>query len=99
MGVTKAYNELESVRQQHTLLDSSIALARENLRLQELSFREGQATSLDVIDARLQLGGSMLERARAAYDYDVALARLLEISGRLGQYHDYVRLADKVPGR
>jgi len=95
-GVSKAYNDLESARQQYLLLDSSIELSRENLRLQELSFREGQVTSLDVIDARLQLGGAMVERAQAAYDYDVALARLLEISGRLEDYHDYFRKADKV---
>ena len=95
-GVTKAYNDLESARQQFLLLDSSIALARESLRLQELSFREGQVTSLDVIDARLQLGGAMVERAQAAYGYDVALARLLEISGRLDHYHDYFRKADRV---
>ncbi len=56
IGVSKAYNDLESARQQYLLLDSSIELARESLRLQELSFREGQVTSLDVIDARLRLG-------------------------------------------
>lgn len=38
----------------------------------------------------------MLERAQAAYEYDVALARLLEISGRLDHYQDYFRQADKV---
>ncbi len=96
IGVNKAYNDLQSARQQYLLLDSSIALARESLRLQELSFREGQATSLDVIDARLQLGGARVERAQAAYGYDVALARLLEISGRLDDYQDYFRQADKV---
>ena len=53
LGVRKAWNELETARQQFVLLDSSIAQAQENLRLQELAFREGQATSLDVIDARL----------------------------------------------
>src|SRR5690606_16933152 len=94
-GVTKAYNDLGSAREQYLLLDSSIVLARENLRLQELAFREGQVTSLDVIDARLQLGGAMVERAQAAYEYDVALARLLEISGRIDHYYEYVRQADK----
>ncbi|MFH7376024.1 TolC family protein, partial [Pseudomonas syringae pv. tagetis] len=47
LGVRKAWNELETARQQYVLLDSSIAQAQENLRLQELAFREGQATSLD----------------------------------------------------
>ncbi len=96
MGVSKFYNELESARQQFLLLDSSIAMAKESLRLQELSFREGQVTSLDVIDARLQLGGVMVERAKAAYEYDLALARLLEISGQLNQYPNYFYQADMV---
>ncbi|KAA3639097.1 MAG: TolC family protein [Proteobacteria bacterium] len=96
IGVGKTYNDLESARQQFLLLDSSIELARESLRLQELSFREGQVTSLDVIDARLQLGGALVERAQAAYEYDVTLARLLEMSGQLNNYQDYFRQADKV---
>ena len=75
----KAWNELETARQQYVLLDSSITQAQENLRLQELAFREGQATSLDVIDARLGLGGAQVERAQAAYQYDVALAQLLAL--------------------
>lgn len=96
IGVGKTYNDLESARQQFLLLNSSIELARESLRLQELSFREGQVTSLDVIDARLQLGGALVERAQAAYEYDVTLARLLEMSGQLNNYQDYIHQADKV---
>lgn len=96
LGVSKAWNELDTARAQFRLLDSSIAQAEENLRLQELSFREGQATSLDVIDARLALGGARVERAQAAYQFDVALAQLLEVSGQLQRYDDFRRRADKV---
>lgn len=96
IGVSKAYNDLLSARQQYLLLDSSLELARESLRLQELSFREGQVTSLDVIDAQLRLGATLVERVQAAYEYDVALARLLEISGQLDHYQNYFRQADKV---
>ncbi len=96
IGVTSAWNRLETARQQFMLLDSSIAQARENLRLQELSFREGQSTSLDVIDARLRLGSAAIERAQAAYQYDVALAQLLDVSGQMDRFSDYARQADKV---
>lgn len=92
----KAWYELETARQQFVLLDSSIEQSRENLRLQELAFREGQATSLDVIDARLGLGGTEVERAQAAYQYDVALAQLLEISGQMDRYEEFRRRADEV---
>ncbi len=96
LGVRKAWNELETARQQYLLLDSSIAQADENLRLQALSFREGQATSLDVIDARLGLGSARIERAQAAYQYDVALAQLLEVSGQIDRFEEFRRRADKV---
>ena len=96
LGVRKAWNELETARQQYVLLDSSIAQAQENLRLQELAFREGQATSLDVIDARLGLGGARVERAQAAYQYDIALAQLLEISGQMDRFEEFRRRADEV---
>ncbi len=93
IGVTRAWNALETARVQYQLLDSSIAQAAENLRLQELSFREGMATSLDVIDARLTLGGAQVERAQAAYDYDVALAELLEMSGQTARFDALSRTA------
>ncbi|MCL7715633.1 TolC family protein [Stenotrophomonas mori] len=96
LGVGKAWNELDTARVQFRLLDSSIVQAEENLRLQALAFREGQATSLDVIDARLALGGARVERAQAAYQFDVALAQLLEVSGQLERFDDYRRRADKV---
>lgn len=96
IGVTQAWNAVETARQQYALLESSIAQAKENLRLQQLSFREGRATSLDVIDAQMALGGAELERLQAAYAYDVALAKLLEISGQSARYDEYVRRADKV---
>ncbi|MHC1652632.1 TolC family protein [Stenotrophomonas maltophilia] len=96
LGVRKAWNELETARQQFVLLDSSIAQAQENLRLQELAFREGQATSLDVIDARLGLGGARVERAQAAYQYDIALAQLLEVSGQMDRFEEFRRRADEV---
>src|SRR5690606_26277380 len=55
VGVAKAWNEAEAARRRFLLLDSSLELAGENLRLQSLSYREQQATSLDVIDAELGL--------------------------------------------
>ena len=64
--------------------------------MQSLSFREGQATSLDVIDARLRLGAVGIERAQAAYQYDVALAGLLDVSGQMQDFSHYLAQADKV---
>ncbi|WEK00952.1 MAG: TolC family protein [Candidatus Sphingomonas phytovorans] len=53
IGVTKAWGETEAARRRFLLLDSALVSAEENLRLQTLSYREQQTTSLDVIDAQL----------------------------------------------
>lgn len=96
LGVTRAYNDLDAARGNFLLLESAIAQAEENVRLQELSFREGEATSLDVIDARLALGKARIDRAQAAYEFDLTLAQLLELAGQTNRYGEYIRRADRV---
>jgi outer membrane protein TolC len=96
IGVTKAWNDVEAARKRYLLLERSIASAAENLRLQTLSFREQQATSLDVIDAQLGVGRARIQRAQAANDYVQALAQLLNISGQVDQMPRYVAEADEV---
>ena len=96
IGVTKAWNEVEAARRRFLLLDSAQASAAENVRLQTLSYREQQATSLDVIDAQLGLGRARIQRAQAANDYVQALAQLLSMSGQMTRMPDYLARADKV---
>lgn len=95
IGVTRSWNEAEAARKRFLLLESALDSARENLRLQTLSYREQQATSLDVIDAELGLGRARIQRAQAAHDYVMALAQLLDLSGRIARLPDYVARADK----
>lgn len=92
--VEKRYRETETAREQYLLLDSSEALAMENLRLRTLAFREGQSTSLDVVDAELMLAKARTERAAMAYDFDLALSRLLAASGASGDFRNYLAQAD-----
>jgi outer membrane protein TolC len=96
LGVTRAYDDLEAARSRFLLLESEIVQTEENVRLQELSFREGEATSLDVIDARLSLGRARIDRAQAAYEFDLTLVQLLELAGQTDRYGEYIRRADKV---
>ena len=93
-ATTQAYNDLDTARSQFLLLDSSLAASRENLRLQQLSFREGLATSLDVIDAQLRLSGAQLQRVQTAYQFDVTLAQLLAASGQIDRFASYIARAD-----
>jgi len=93
-AVETSYRKVEQAREQFNLLDSTLALARENLRLRERGFDEGQATSLDVNDARNSLARSETARASAAYDFVVALAQLLEASGQARDLPQFVQQAD-----
>lgn len=96
IAVERAWLAADSARQQFALLDSALESAEENLRLQELSFQAGQATSLDVIDASLQKGKVRIERAQAAWQFDLALMQLLDVSGQSAQFSSYLNQADKV---
>jgi outer membrane protein TolC len=94
--VIRAYNMVELSRRQFLSLDSSLAAATENLRVQDLSFREGEATASAVIDARNLLGAARLQRAAAAYEYELSLAALLAASNRSDEFTSYLQRADRV---
>jgi outer membrane protein TolC len=87
--VEKQHSELDKAREQFTALDSTLALADENLRARTRAFEEGLSTSTEVVDARLALAGVKLERLLAAYDFDVALAELLEASGQSPRFETF----------
>jgi outer membrane protein TolC len=60
------------------------------MRAKRNAFREGMATQSDVVDAVLNLSRARLERVEMAYQFDVALARLLEASGMADAYPRYL---------
>ncbi|AKJ32094.1 TolC family protein [Caldimonas brevitalea] len=90
--IEKQWRVMDHARIQFLSMGSTVELAQEDLRLQSASFQQGQATSVDVTDARLQLARAEIERVQAAYDYVTALAQLLEASG---QPHRLTELAAK----
>jgi outer membrane protein TolC len=87
--VRKRHADLLAARDLFQSLDSTLVLAEENLRARTASFQEGLATSLEVVDARLTLSRVQLARLLAAYDFDVALAELLEACGQSGRFESY----------
>jgi len=49
------------------------------------------ATATDVVDATLNLSRARLERVQTAYEFDVALARLLNVSGMSESFVRYLK--------
>lgn len=60
---------------------SKLALAKEQAALRRKGFAQGLNTALEAIDAETELAKVRTERAKAAYDYILALAQLLETTG------------------
>jgi outer membrane protein TolC len=88
----KRYRELQKARERFLSLQASVGLGEENLRTRRLAFKEGLATSLDVVDAERSLSGIRVERLRSAFAFDVSLAEYLEACGRAERFEAY-RLA------
>lgn len=82
----KRYRELLKARERFFSLAASVSLGEENLRTRQLAFREGLATSLDVVDAERALSGIRVERLRSALAFDVSLAEYLEACGRTERF-------------
>jgi outer membrane protein TolC len=85
----KRYRELQKARERFVSLQASIGLAEENLRTRRLAFREGLATSLDVVGAERSLSSIRVERVRSAFAFDVSLAEYLEACGQSGRFETY----------
>jgi len=81
LAVQKTYQEVMLYRDEFNSLSSSLALAQENYKLRSLAFKEGLATSVEVVDAQMLLSGAKTQRLNAAYNYVNKLAALCVLSG------------------
>jgi len=79
--VEKTYKEMLQYKEEYEDLSSSLALAKENLRLRELAFTEGLATSIDVVDAQTFLTGAKTKRLNAIYNFVQKISQLAVLSG------------------
>ena len=87
--VEKTWREAAQGLEEFQSLSSTQALAEENVLLRDKAFGQGLSTSLDVVDARNQLAGVKTQRAAAAYQYVISLARLLALSGQMNSFNQY----------
>ena len=92
--VESAHAEMISCLALLRSVDSSMRFAEEYLRSKRVAFSQGMAVASDLIDAELNLAKVRIERLEAAYRFDVALSRLLELAGKSVEFTDYINRAD-----
>jgi len=90
----KSYKEMLSSLKEYKALDSSLSLAEQNYKLRSLSFKEGLATSSDVVDAQLFLESIKTKRLNAAYNYVLKLSQLLVLSGEREKFFIIAKKAE-----
>lgn len=88
--VEDLYNRVQSVLATLSAVERSKRFAEELLWAKQSSFREGMTTVTDVVDAALNLSRAKLEMVQTAYEFDVALARLLNASGESESFVRYM---------
>ncbi len=74
LWVNKSYISILNSQSKYQEIQTVIAMAEENLRVNKKRFSEGLTPSLDVLDARLLLEGELVEELVSLYDYYNALA-------------------------
>ena len=89
--IESLYTQMMNYRNQMTSIEASMAFAKEYLKMKNSAFLAGMGTSTDLVDAELNLAKVRIERMQAAYNYDVALAKLLEAAGVSDEFVNYIR--------
>lgn len=90
VAVSELYATLQRAREDVDVLNGTIALNEELLRMRKVAFSEGMATSAEVVDAVNVLAETRLARLAAYYAYDVALASMLAMCGVVEQWDKYI---------
>ena len=83
VAVGELYATLQQATAEIGVLDGTIALGEELLRMRRAAFAEGMATSAELVDAENALATSRVAWLTARYACDVALANLLAVCGIL----------------
>ena len=78
--VEKTYNEVILYLDEYKAIDSSLAMAEENVKLRRIAFNSGLSTSLELNDAELFLASKKTERLKVAYDFIQKLSYLMILS-------------------
>lgn len=82
-NLNEFYAEAEVASRQVASLDMSVRDSRESLRLTNLRYANGEGTALEVVDAENALTAAEIAQADGVVRYQVALAQLQTLTGRL----------------
>jgi outer membrane protein TolC len=88
-GIEKYYQEIQMSLEQIHELNTANEFTEEYYQARQKAFREGMATSTDVVDAKLLLVKVQIEKLQAAYQFDISLAKLLELCGMSENFITY----------
>ncbi len=79
--INKNFKDVINSREKYLRNQTTIALAKENLRLNEKRFETGLGTSLEVVDANLVYEKSLLDSESFLFEYYSNLTELYSVSG------------------
>jgi outer membrane protein len=82
LEVKSVYLDLQSSAQKREVAKTAVAQAKENLRLQQLRYKEGVGTATEVLDAVTLLTNAEANSWRSLYGFKRAEAMLLNAAGR-----------------
>jgi outer membrane protein TolC len=82
-GITTNYQAYLNQQQVISILDSSIALARENLFIERERYRLGRTTFIELRTAEQNVANIITNRINAAYNLKLAETELLRLRGEL----------------
>ncbi|MEH0761110.1 TolC family protein [Vibrio sp. 16] len=94
--VQKTYLEAQQAQEEVQGLESSIELAKENLKLRDKAFSQGLSTSTDVVDAQLYLASVQTQKAAASFNYLLSLSKLLALSNEMSAFGQYQQTSTPV---
>ena len=94
--IRKVYQQLGMQVEQLEELDKTLEFAKIYVDSRDKAFHEGLSTSTELVDANLLLAKVKIDRLQAMYNYDVALATLLQICGSPDRFMAYQSGSDVI---
>lgn len=79
--VKQAYLDIREARERLQLAQTGVQVASENLRVAEISYREGVSVSINVIDAQVRLLQARNSLITAQFDIHTNMAKLYQVLG------------------